>query len=177
MGSKTVKFILAKSVLLTLKFLFAEFLPSSRRKPEMITYLTKLSNPRGMVISQEGHLIVAEHYNHCITIINTDSGEVINRFGKKDSRKVEFQYPEGMSLTQDGHIVLADTYNDRLHMLTVEGAFVAAVGSQGYQPLHFNYPYDIAIHHREKIFVTERWNNRVQVLNPDLKLLTLLMVA
>ena len=53
-------------------------------------------------------------------------------------------------------------------MLTVEGAFVAAVGSRGSQPLHFNHPYDIAVHHNEKLFVTEQLNHRVQVLNPDL---------
>ena len=55
-----------------------------------------------------------------------------------------------------------------LQVLTVEGAFVAAVGSEGSQPLQFARPCDIAVHHDGKIFVTDRLNNRVQVLNPDL---------
>ena len=46
--------------------------------------------------------------------------------------------------------------------------FVAAVGSKGSQPLQFNYPYDVAVHHNGNIFITELWNHRVQVLNPDL---------
>ena len=137
-----------------------------RKQPKKITYLTRLSYPRGMVISQEGHLIVAEFGN--ITIINTDNGEVINRFGKHGSGQVEFIGPEGVSLTQDGHIIVADQYNNRLQVLTVEGAFVAAVGSKGSQPLQFNYPYDVAVHHNGKIFVTDQYNHRVQVLNPDL---------
>ena len=120
-----------------------------------------------MVISQEGHLIVAEHYNHCITIIDTASGEVIDRLGQYGSGQVEFMYLEGVALTQDGYIIVADTLNDRLQVLTVEGAFVAAVGSRGSQPLQFNYPYDVAVHHNGKIFVTDH-NHRVQVLNPDL---------
>ena len=53
-------------------------------------------------------------------------------------------------------------------MLTVEGAFVAAVGSKGSQPLQFNHPNDVAVHHNGKIFVTDEYNYRVQVLNPDL---------
>ena len=121
-----------------------------------------------MAISQEGHLIVTERDDSCITIINTTSGEVINRFGQYGSGQIEFDYPNGLSMTQDGHIVVADYDNHRLQVLTVEGAFVAAVGSEGSQPLQFNYPFDVAIHHNGKIFVTERLNNRVQVLNPDL---------
>ena len=122
-----------------------------------------------MVISQEGHLIVTEAgLNDCITIINTDSGEVINRFGQKGSGQIEFKGPEGLSLTQDGHIIVADSVNDCLQVLTVEGAFVAVVGSKGSQPLQFNYPCAVAVHHNGRIFVIEQWNHRVQVLNPDL---------
>ena len=73
-----------------------------------------------------------------------------------------------MALTQDGDIVVVDSYNHRLQVLTVEGAVVAAVGSQGSQPLNFGVPYGVAIDHNGKIFVTELYNNRVQVLNPDL---------
>ena len=139
-----------------------------RKQSKKITYLTRLTYPSGMVISQKGHLIVTEWLNDCITIINTDSGEVINRFGKYGSGQVEFRGPEGVSLTQDGHIIVVDFFNHRLQVLTVEGAFVAAVGSEGSQPLQFNEPYDVAVHQNGKIFVTDYLNHRVQVLNPDL---------
>ena len=61
----------------------------------MITYLAKLSRPRGMIISKEGHLIVAEWLNNCITVINTDSGHLIYRFGQRGSGQLEFIGPEG----------------------------------------------------------------------------------
>ena len=73
-------------------------------------YFTQLSHPRGMAISQEGHLIVTEWSEYRITIINTDSGEVINRFGKCGSEQGEFRVPEGVALTQDGHIIVADAF-------------------------------------------------------------------
>ena len=53
-------------------------------------------------------------------------------------------------------------------MLTIEGGFVAAVGSRGSKPLQFNKPYDVAVHQNGNIFVTDKWNHRCQVLNPDL---------
>ena len=97
-----------------------------------------------------------------ITIINTDSGEVINRFGKRGSKQGEFDTLEGVALTQDGHIIVTDAFNNRLQVLTIEGGFVAAVESQ------FNQPCDVAVHQNGNIFVTDKWNDRVQVLNPDL---------
>ena len=112
---------------------------------------------------------MAEWWANCITIINTDSGEVINRFGKYGSEQGEFDRLEGLALTQDGHIIVADTFNDRLQVLTIEGGFVAAVGSRGSKPLlQFNEPCDVAVHQNGNIFVTDTWNHRVQVLNPDL---------
>ena len=74
----------------------------------MISYHTLLSCSRGITMSKEGHLIVTDWSNHC-TIIDTASGEVINRFGKQGSGKAEFLYPNRVALTQDGHIVVVDT--------------------------------------------------------------------
>ena len=64
-------------------------------------------------------------------------------------------------MAQDGHIVIADSGNDRLQMLTVEGAFVSAVGSWGSQPLQFDNPWDIAVHRNGKLFVTDKYNYHV----------------
>ena len=90
-----------------------------------------LLRPRGMVILQNDHLVVVERSAHCIIVINNASGEVVNKFGQCGLGQVEFKCPEGVSLTHNGCIIVADTCNHRLQVLTVEGAFVAAVGSQG----------------------------------------------
>ena len=148
-------------------FDYVESWQSNNNQSEKMAYLTRLSSPRGMVISQEGHLIVAEALKHCITIINTTSGEVINRFGQEGSGEVEFSSPEGVSLMQNSQVIVADSLNHRLQVLTVEGTFVAAVGSKGSRPLQFDIPCDVAVCYG-KIFVTDHYNNRVQVLNPDL---------
>ena len=142
---------LLQKLVLTVEFLLhvAGSSRYERKQPKKITHLTRLSYPSGMVISQEGHLIVAEFGS--ITIINTDSGEVINRFGQYGSGQVEFSGPAGVSLTQDC-IIVADRYNNRLRVLTVEGAFVAAVGSGDLNHSQFNYPYDVAVHHNGKNF-------------------------
>ena len=134
------------------------------RKP--VKQYEGFSSPRGMAVTKEGNLVVVDSGNCCINIINTTDGKKIRSFGQHGSGQVQFRFLSGMALTQDGHIVVVDI--DRLQVLTVEGAFVSAVGSKGSQPLQFNSPFDVAVHHNGKIFVTDSGNGRVQVLNPDL---------
>ena len=54
-------------------------------------------------------------------------------------------------MTQDGHIVVVDYLNHCLKVLTAEGAFIATVGSEVSQPLQFNFPMGIAVHHKGKV--------------------------
>ena len=110
------------------------------------------------MLTQEGHLIVVDSWSSCITIINFTSGEKIS-FGQHGLQPGQFRHPQGVALTQDGNIVVADWGNHCLQVLTVEGAFVSAVGSIG--SLQFHDPKDVAVHHNGKIFVTDEYNYRV----------------
>ena len=47
---------------------------------------TGLSSPRGLAITREGHLVVAEYGKHCITIIDPTDGKKINSFGENGQR-------------------------------------------------------------------------------------------
>ena len=129
---------------------------------------TDLSDPRGLAITREGHLVVAEDGKHCITIIDPTNGRKIRSFGQRGSGQVQFNLPCGVAVTQDGRIIVADWNNHRLQVLTAEGAFIATVGCEGSQPLQFKFPHDVAVDHNGKVFVTEYVNDHVQVLNADL---------
>ena len=129
---------------------------------------TDLSDPRGLVITREGHLVVTEYGKHCITIIDPINGRTIRSFGKYGKGQVQFNRPQGVAVTQDGCIAVADWNNHRLQVLTAEGAFIATVGTKGSQLLQFNSPTGVAVHHNGQIFISDCCNNRVQVLNVDL---------
>ena len=71
--------------------MFYDFVMSAESLPsKSIAYLTQLSISHGMVISRKGHLIVTDWSKHCITIINTASGEKVFSFGQFGSGQVEF---------------------------------------------------------------------------------------
>ena len=137
-----------------------------RKAGQTFTGLTSIL--RGLAITREGHLIVAECGNYCVTIIDPTNGRKIRSFGQYGKGQRQFNSPQGVAVTQDGRIVVVDCYNHRLQVLTAEGAFIATVGSEGYRPLQFNNPIGVAVHHNGQIFVTEYDNHRVQVLNVDL---------
>ena len=126
---------------------------------------TDLSDPRGLAITREGHLIVAEWSKHCITIIDPTNGRKIMSFGQLGSGRVQFSRPSAVAVTQDGRIVVVDHGNDRLQILSAEGTFIASGhievsgGSKGLQ--------DVAVDHNGKVFITDG-NHRVKVLNADL---------
>ena len=145
-----------------------EVMPSEVMPRRAGRTFTDLSNPRGLAITMEGHLIVVESGKHCITDIGPTNGRKIRRFGQYGYGQVQFRNPRGVAVTQNGRIVVAEWENHRLQVLTAEGAFIATVGSRGSQPLQFEYPWDVAVDHNGKLFVTDSWNNRVQVLNADL---------
>ena len=130
---------------------------------------TDLEWPRGLAITREGCLIVAEYDKECITIIDPSNGRIIKRIGQYGILgRVHFSSPVGVAVTQDGRIIVTDCINHRLQVLTAECAFMATVGSEGSQPLQFNYPRGVAVHHNGQVFVSDRDNDRVQVLNADL---------
>ena len=89
----------------------------------------------------KSHLIVTDYSKHCINIIDpTNAGKKIRSFGQLGYGQVHFQHPLGVAVTQDGCILVADASNNRLQVLTAEDAFIATVGTRGFQPLQFKYP-------------------------------------
>ena len=61
--------------------------------------------------------------------------------------------------------------NNRLMRFTKDGKFIkqwgGGVGSEGYLPLQFNDPHDLAIDSDGRLYVADRGNQRIQVLDKD----------
>ena len=69
----------------------------------------------------------------------------------------------------EDNIFVADYGNDCIQKFTANGQFLSAVGTKGEGPLQFNSPTDIAFNAaNNKVYVIEKGNDRVQVLNSDL---------
>ena len=137
-----------------------------RGKP--VNIISGLCHPRGVVITKNGDIVVAENSAHRITILNKE-GKKLRSFGTEGTEEGKFTFPRSVAISHDGHILVTDDH--RLQKLTFEGNCIKSVGSgeAGNGPLQFNYPEGIVVHPTtEQIFVADEENHRIQVLNNDL---------
>ena len=126
-----------------------------------------LKGPWGIAVREGGEVVVAEWNSHCVSIIS-GNGEK-KSFGTHGSGPGQFNRPEGIAIETGGNILVADNSNHRIHQLSSTGKHLRTVGTKGGGPLQFNGPRGITVHPGTgKVYVTECWNNRIQVLNSDL---------
>ena len=140
--------------------------PEMRGKP--VNIISGLNRPRGVVVTKNEEIVVAENGAHCITILNKE-GKKVKSFGTEGTKKGQFTKPRGVAISHDGHILVTDDH--RLQKLTFEGVCVKSVGSSktGNGPLQFTTPIGITVHPTTgQIFIADNNNHRIQVLNNDL---------
>jgi DNA-binding beta-propeller fold protein YncE len=80
--------------------------------------------------------------------------------------------PNGDIYVADGHGILQDKpTNDRIVKLSKDGKFIKAWGKHGSGPGEFDVPHNLALDSAGRLYVADRSNSRVQVFDPDGKLL------
>ena len=127
-----------------------------------------VNSPWGVAVNQRGEIIVAESGGHCISIFSPSGGKV-RTFGRKGSAQGQFNEPRGVTVDGDGNILVVERNNHRIQKFTGDGKFLTAVGQKGNKRLEFRYPIGVTINHRNgKVYICERENQRIQILNADL---------
>ena len=108
-------------------------------------------------------------------------GKLLMSLGKAGVSKAAedtFIGPTACAVAPNGDILIADGHwprptdaqqdGDRIVRVTKEGKFVKAVGRMGAGPGEFMGPHGLALDSRGRLFVADRSNNRVQILDQDL---------
>jgi DNA-binding beta-propeller fold protein YncE len=111
----------------------------------------------------------------------TQDGELLFSLGKPGVSRAgtdTFIGPTACAVAANGDILVADGHwprptsaqqdGDRIVRLKPDGTFVRAVGSLGSGPGQFMGPHSLAFDSRGRLFVADRSNNRVQVLDENL---------
>ena len=124
--------------------------------------------PWGVAVNQRGEVVVTEDGGHCVSIFSS-KGEKIQSFGSLGTGLGQFNRPFGVAI-DDGHILVVDWGNNCIQKFSSDGRFIAVVGTKVSGQLQFSNPVGIKINPQTKrVYVADRCNNRVQVLQPDLK--------
>lgn len=165
---------------------------AERTTPGVHRHFILVVNGRGEVIedwSQWNELFGAPHSvkispydpERAVWIVNSDGHQVYKfsrdgrrlllTLGEKDVSGEDaghFNRPTDIAFFSDGSFLVADGYNNaRLVKFDVSGRFVAAWGGRGSGPGQFRVPHGIAIDGQSRVYVADRDNERIQVLDAN----------
>ena len=132
--------------------------------------ITGVSEPCGIAFSRkQEELIVSSRTGHCVYVF-TPAGKKLRSFGSYGSDDGQFKFPEFLAVDRDGNILVVDVGNHRVQMFSEDGRCLKAVGTEGKTgALKFKCPDGIAINNtNNKVYVVDSYNDRIQILNPDL---------
>jgi sugar lactone lactonase YvrE len=87
------------------------------------------------------------------------------------NKPYSFHRQTDVAFDPQGNVFVSDGYGDsRVVKLDKNGRFVKAVGTRGNGPLQFSTPHTIQVDRQGNVYVGDRGNQRIQVLDNDLNL-------
>jgi DNA-binding beta-propeller fold protein YncE len=132
-------------------------------------------NPHGLRFDPEGNLWAVDNGGHFV--VKMDGSRRIRMvLGRRDvpgTTDALFNGPTDVAFGPNGDVYVTDGYgNSRVVKFTKAGTFVRTWGRKGTGPSEFNTPHSIVVDKRGRVYVGDRENNRIQIFDPDGKLLT-----
>ncbi|MSU45906.1 MAG: hypothetical protein EXS42_01955 [Lacunisphaera sp.] len=125
-------------------------------------------------IDREGHVWTTDFKQHIVQK-HTRDGTVLMTLGIPNEAAEDathFYMPTDVAFASNGDILVSDGYgNARIVRLSGKGKFIKAWGSMGTKPGELSIPHAIAIDSKDRVYVADRNNSRVQVYDLDGKLL------
>jgi DNA-binding beta-propeller fold protein YncE len=133
-----------------------------------------IKTAHGLRIDRDDNVWTTDLGHHLVLKFDPQ-GKLLLTLGKKDEPgegKDQFNKPADVAFGPAGEIYVADGYgNARVVKFSKEGKFLKEWGKKGKGEGEFNLPHAICIDAKERVYVGDRENNRVQVFDLDGKFL------
>jgi DNA-binding beta-propeller fold protein YncE len=123
--------------------------------------------PRGVALSNDGLLIVADSQNHRIQILDTNKDcSFVRAWGDQGKEEGKLDEPKCVVVNSSNEVFVTDAQH-RVQVFDLEGAFLRSWGKKGRKMGQFKHPAGLAVDNEDKVFVCDQGNNRVQVFDKD----------
>lgn len=144
--------------------------------------LAQFNEPYGVVLNpDETKLLVADYLNHAIRTIDLATGKVSTLAGNGQKgfedglgSKASFFQPYNITIDHKGDYYIPDQKNHAIRKMTKEGKVttLAGTGKEGYKDgdlnlAEFNNPTGVAVDSQGMVYVTDRNNHRIRVIEED----------
>ncbi len=111
--------------------------------------------PSGITVAPDGTVFVSDGDNRRVQVFDK-SGKFL-RFINTSG------VPRGIDLDAKGRVYVVDALAHNVSVFTPEGKTVVTFGEQGFGPGQFNFPNAVSVGPDQRIYVSDRVNQRVQV--------------
>lgn len=124
----------------------------------------QFNRPQSLNIDSEGLLWVADSSNHRIQVIDwrEKQAKSVAILGERGSAPGQLCFPHGLTLARDGTLIVSEYGNHRVQHLQPNGSPISAWGGPGRAPGQLNEPWATAIDSKDRVYVVDSKNNRVQ---------------
>ena len=127
--------------------------------------ISGVKEPRHIAFADNGQFVVC-HWHDGVSIFNHNYTK-LRSFGQTGSGGNKLTLPLGVAISSDNIVCIASRHC--VTKFTLEGQFIASVGSLGSGRLQFSTPYAIAYNDpNNKVYVCDTENHRITILNHDL---------
>jgi hypothetical protein len=126
----------------------------------------------GLSIDTAGHVWIADSGRHEVTEHALD-GRLIRTLGDREVPAPTFygrpfNMPTGVAFASDGDCFVSDGYgNRRVHCFAPDGSLKHSWGEAGSGPGQFALVHFVAIDHRDRVFIADRENDRIQIFDQN----------
>lgn len=124
----------------------------------------------GLKLDPQGFVWVTDIGHHQVYKFSPE-GDLLQEFGSKDDpgdRLDQFNEPTDVAFSATGDIYITDGYgNSRILKFDSKGKLLRTWGHPGRDPGEFRTPHAICVDPRERIYVSDRTNDRIQVFDSE----------
>ena len=132
-------------------------------------YISTNSTPYDVAVSEEGHLAVAEHGSHTVTLYSK-TGQKVHMFGTAGSYGTadgQFHSPSAVAIKSD-LLYVCESGNNRVQKFSIsQQSFISKFGTGGQGDGQFSSPYGICIDPEGNVFIADYSNHRIQVFRDN----------
>jgi DNA-binding beta-propeller fold protein YncE len=143
------------------------------------------TNAHGVHVARDDSVFCVQTENHTVSKF-TPEGKLLMVLGTPDKpsdtgyiRKGDtlssiatitggppFNRPTNVAVSESGEIYVSDGYgNSRIHKFSPDGKLLFSWGEPGAAPGHFRLPHSVRIDRKNRIWVVDRENNRIQIFD------------
>ncbi len=126
-------------------------------------------NAHGIYIDKQDRIWTTEWLSHCVRCFTTD-GELLLTIGTPGTPGAAdgdpFNRPTDAAPASNGDLYISDGYvNARVHHYSPDGRLLNSWGSHGSGPGEFDLSHCVRIDRRDRVWVCDRENRRIQVFD------------